>query len=142
MFSSTFLIALGHYAQLLPDFIEGSLPNLNFGLAFVIFWLFFAVLLKYLPDAHLEWKDVLVGAAFTSFFFTLGEFLIGRFIGSVGLSQGYGAASSLILILLWVYYSMQIILIGAKFTQVYADRHGKTLRPSPRAERLFRNRQE
>ena len=140
MFSSTALIALDRYLQILPEFIQPGLPQLNFGLAFPIFGLFFALLFKYLPDAQLAWKDALVGAAFTSFFFTLGEFLIGRYIGSFGLSKGFGAASSLILILLWIYYSMQIILIGAKFAQVYADRHGKTLRPSRRAERVKRER--
>jgi membrane protein len=140
MVASTFLIALDNFIDTLPPPIHDTLPRLNFGVAVAAYTAFFAITYKILPDAKVSWRDVLVGALATSLLFTLGQFLIGKYLGRVNLRQFFGAASSLILVLIWVYYSMQIILIGAKFTQVFADRHGSKVLPSGRAELVLRQR--
>ena len=83
-----------------------------------------AAIYKILPDRHLEWRDVIVGAVVTAILFTIGKSLIGWYIGSSAVASTYGAAGGLIVLLLWVYYSAQIFLLGAEFTKVYANRHG------------------
>jgi membrane protein len=77
-----------------------------------------------LPDRHLEWRDVGIGAVVTAVLFTVGKSLIGWYIGSSAVASSYGAAGALIVLLLWVYYSAQIFLLGAEFTKAYAKRHG------------------
>jgi membrane protein len=84
----------------------------------------FAAIYKVLPDRNLEWGDVVVGAIFTAFLFTIGKSLISLYIGSSAVASSFGAAGALIVLLLWVYYSAQIFLLGAEFTKIYADRHG------------------
>ena len=84
----------------------------------------FAFIYKVMPRAHVQWKDVWIGALFTALLFTLGKTVIGLYIGHSGVVSGFGAAGSLVVILLWVYYSAQIFLIGAKFTWVYANIFG------------------
>jgi membrane protein len=79
---------------------------------------------KWLPDAAITWRDVWLGAAFTALLFEIGKFLIGLYIGKQGLESTYGAAASLVVLLIWVYYSSQIVLMGAEFTRAYALRHG------------------
>jgi membrane protein len=95
--------------------------------------LLFALIYKFLPDAEIRWRDVWVGAAITSILFTLGKFLIGLYLGSSGVTSVYGAAGSLITVLLWVYYSSLIFFAGAEFTQVYATEFGGGLKPSENA---------
>jgi membrane protein len=95
--------------------------------------LLFALLYKVLPDVQLHWGDVWVGAAVTAVLFSLGNYLIGLYLGYSGVASAYGAAGSLVVILVWVYYSSQVLLFGAKFTQVYADRRGKALAPTANA---------
>ena len=114
------------------------LPSVNYGLIFIFFAIFFALLFKTLPDAHIMWKDVFLGALVTAFLFSLGEYLIGYYLSRANLGNAFGAASSFILVLVWVYYSMQIILIGAKFTQVYANKYGAQIRPSKRTNLFIR----
>lgn len=92
--------------------------------SFVIVTMLFAFIYKWLPDPRIAWRDVIVGAAFTAALFTLGKFLIGLYIGNSNIAAGFGAAGSLIVILLWVYYSSQIFFMGAEFTHVYAARRG------------------
>ena len=82
----------------------------------------FAAIYKVLPDKHIEWRDVIVGAIVTSFLFTAGKSLIGWYIGSSAVASAYGAAGALMAMLLWVYYSAQIVLLGAEFTKAYSDR--------------------
>jgi membrane protein len=89
----------------------------------------FALVFKLLPDAHIAWRDVWVGAALTAILFTLGKFFIGLYLGRSGVTSTYGAAGSLVLILLWVYYSALILFFGAEFTQVYANSYGAGIRP-------------
>jgi membrane protein len=95
--------------------------------------LFFAILYKVLPDVKIGWKDVGVGAAVTAALFTAGKFLLGLYLGRAGVASSYGAAGSLVILLLWVYYSSQIFLFGAEFTRVYADRYGTRIRPADNA---------
>jgi len=89
----------------------------------------FAVLYKFLPDVIISWSDVRVGAAVTAILFTLGKIILGSYIGRSSISSAYGAAGSLVVILLWVYYSAQIIFVGAEFTQVYARKYGMEIKP-------------
>jgi membrane protein len=108
---------------------------LEFSVSFVVITLLFAMMFKWLPDAQIAWRDVWVGAAVTSLLFDLGKLAIGLYIGKQGLESTYGAAASIVVVLIWVYYSAQIILMGAEFTHVYAIRMGslKGMAPAPRA---------
>jgi Virulence factor BrkB len=84
------------------------------------------MMFKWLPDAKVEWRDVWIGAIVTAVLFEVGKFLIGLYIGKQGLESTFGAAASLVVLLIWVYYSSQIVLLGAEFTRAYARRHGRT----------------
>ncbi len=95
----------------------------------------FAMIFKILPNVQTRWRDVWIGAAMTAFFFLLGKWALGSYLGSGAAVSAYGAASSLITLLLWIYYSSQILLFGAEFTQVYADRVGGRVRPDKYAVR-------
>jgi membrane protein len=94
----------------------------------------FAMIYKFLPDVKIQWGDVWIGAALTSLLFTVGKFLIGLYLGSSGVSSTYGAAGSLITVLLWVYYSALIFFLGAEFTQVYASQYGSGVKPTEHAQ--------
>ncbi|HTD34009.1 MAG TPA: YihY/virulence factor BrkB family protein [Candidatus Elarobacter sp.] len=93
--------------------------------------LLFAVMFKYLPDAKIEWRDVWTGAAFTAVLFVIGQSLIALYLGRAGVSSAYGAAGSLVVLLLWVNYSSMILLLGAEFTRVYAEKHGSRIGAAP-----------
>lgn len=90
----------------------------------------FAMLYKYLPDVNISWRDVWVGALFTAILFTIGKYLIGAYLGHSSTASVFGAAGSLVVLLLWIFYSSQILFFGAEFTQVYATRYGSHLEPS------------
>src|SRR5919106_4223609 len=107
---------------------------LDIVVSFVFVTALFAMIYKILPDARIQWRDVWVGAALTSFLFTVGKFLIGLYLGSSGVTSTYGAAGSLITVLLWVYYSSLIFFLGAEFTQVYAREYGSGVVPAENAE--------
>jgi membrane protein len=139
--SAILLIALNYLESYVPN-IGDILPQLGFVPIFLIFLGLFIITFKYLPDAKISWKDVGVGAGVTALFFTIGEYLIGIYLGMANLGSAFGAASSLILILFWIYYSMQIILFGAKLTQKYADRFGSGVIPSKNADRFKRHKWE
>ena len=134
----TMLILMDQYFRNLPEGLQELLPSVNYGMILVIFTIFFALLFKTLPDAHIKWKDVFLGAFVTAFLFSLGEYFIGYYLSRANLGNAFGAASSFIFILVWVYYSMQIILIGAKFTQVYANKFGAQIRPSKHTNLFIR----
>jgi membrane protein len=137
MILSTLLVSLNQMlAPAQSEFIS-KLPRADFGLTVVGFTLLFAVIFKLLPDARVAWRDVLLGSATTSLLFTIGGFLLGLYLGNVNLYSVYGAASSVFLLLVWVYYSMQIILFGAKLTQVLANRYGSQIIPSKAAARIL-----
>lgn len=97
---------------------------LEFGSSFLVICLLFAMLFKYLPDAAVEWRDVWVGAASTSALFSLGKYLIGLYLGRSSIASAYGAAGSLVVLLLWVYYAAQILYFGAELTRVYSEKYG------------------
>ncbi|MES2202699.1 MAG: YihY/virulence factor BrkB family protein [candidate division FCPU426 bacterium] len=121
---SAFVAALGAaYGSWLP-LPEAALHFLDLIFEWAVIIFIFAAIFKWLPDAEIAWKDVWIGAAFTSFLFLSGKFLLSFYIGKSGISSVYGAAGSLIVILVWVYYSALIFYFGAEFTKVYANTYG------------------
>jgi len=123
----------------LDTWLNGIMPGLHLifqALGFLVSLLIIAVLFgavyKVLPDKKLTWRDVAVGAISTAILFTIGKFLISLYIGSSAVASSYGAAGALIVILIWIYYSAQIFLLGAEFTKAYATRHGSQ-RTDPRS---------
>lgn len=119
----------------LDEFVVGILPGMqlimqlvSFIISFGVVTILFALIYKYLPDVEIKWRDVIVGALFTSLLFNIGRWLLAIYLGRTTTTSTYGAAGSLVVLLLWVYYSAQIVLFGAEFTQVYAKHAGsKTL---------------
>ena len=105
---------------------------------FVVITAVFAMIFKILPNATIRWRDVWIGAVMTALLFLIGKWALGIYLGSGTAASAYGAASSLITMLLWVYYSSQILLFGAEFTQVYADRCGARITPDKYAVRVER----
>ena len=129
---SSAVAAAGKFVTSMLPMPEAVLHVFGILLSLVVITGVFAVLLKYLPDVELEWRDVLTGALFTSILFTIGNFLIGMYLGKASFGSTYGAAGSLVIVLVWVYYSSQIFFFGAEFTQVYSNEHGS--RPLLRAQ--------
>ena len=103
---------------------EAPLHAMSFLLSFSIVSLLFAMMFKWLPDTDIAWSDVWLGALVTAALFEIGKVLIGLYIGKQALELTYGAASSIVVVLIWVYYNAQIVLLGAEFTRVYAEHHG------------------
>jgi len=125
---STIFAAVGKNLQSLfaptPTVMQG---------VYLFFWftvttLMFALIYKILPDVHMDWSDVVVGAVVTSVFFTIGRLLIGLYLGRSTVASAYGAAGSVVLILVWVYYSAQVFFFGAEFTYVYTNKYGSRFR--------------
>jgi membrane protein len=116
------LAAIGKYATGYLD--ERFLHIGNLIVSFAVTTLLFAMMFKWLPDTPIDWYDVWLGAILTTAFFEIGKFAIGFYIGKQGLESTYGAAASIIVVLIWVYYSSQIFLIGAEITHAFAGRHG------------------
>jgi membrane protein len=133
---STALTAAGTYLEnLLPGLVVLA-RILDLVLSFAVVALLFGAIYKVLPDVEIAWADVWIGAAATAFLFTVGKYLLGLYLGRSGASSAYGAAGALILILLWIYYSAQILFLGAEFTQVYARRYGSRIVPAEHAVRV------
>ena len=99
-------------------------------LTFVVTTFLFSLMFKVLPDARIKWKDVLIGGLITSVFFTLGKLAIGYYLGRSNIASVYGAAGSIMIIMVWVYYSSIILYLGAEFTKVYAKLHGGKIYPN------------
>lgn len=99
-------------------------------LTFIVTTFLFSLMFKVLPDAKIKWKDVLIGGLITSVFFTLGKLAIGYYLGSSNIASVYGAAGSIMIIMVWVYYSSIILYLGAEFTKVYAKLHGGKIYPN------------
>lgn len=119
---------------LLPSGVSAVWPVIIHAVvSFLVIWLLFAAIFKFLPDARIGWRDVWIGAAITAILFMLGKMLIGLYLGTQ--AQGAGPV---ILILLWIYYSAAILLIGAEFTQVWARSYGKQIEPEKGAVRVVR----
>jgi membrane protein len=105
----------------------------EFGSGFAVLWLLISLVYRWLPDATISWRDVWVGAAVTSLFIVSGSFLIGLYLGYASPASWYGAAGSLVVLLLWIYYTTQIFLMGAVFTRAWARRRGRAIEPLPYA---------
>ncbi|QEL20087.1 YihY/virulence factor BrkB family protein [Limnoglobus roseus] len=132
---STALSAMDHV-------LEGWIPGLptlmrvaNIGLGFIVVTVLFAMMFKFLPDVKLRWREVWLGAAVTAALFTLGKYLIGLYLGKAGVASPFGAAGSLVALVVWIYYSALILFFGAELTQVMTKRVGRG-QPMPNAERL------
>jgi membrane protein len=122
--ASAALAALGKWwAPWFGEFARVAMV-VDWTLSIVLMTTLFAMIYKWMPRVRVAWPDVLMGAALTAFLFTAGKFLIGLYIGRSGIASPFGAAASLVVLLLWVYYSAQIFLLGAEFTWIYAHRHG------------------
>ena len=106
------------------------IPIIDNVLSFGITTLLFAIIFKVLPDAKIRWKDVSIGAVITAILFTLGKLGIGYYLGRSNMATIYGAAGSVIIIMLWAYYSSVILYLGAEFTKVYANEHGTKIQPN------------
>jgi membrane protein len=124
LIASAAISALGDIINAYLPFGEVILSILNAVVSFVLISLMFAAIYKILPDRTLEWRDVGIGAVVTAALFTLGKSLIGWYIGTSAIASSYGAAGGLLVILLWVYYSSEIFLLGAELTRAYSVRYG------------------
>jgi len=130
-------------------YIQGALPG-GLVIAVSVYLIFdfavsttlFAMIFKILPDVKTRWNDVWIGAVMTAVFFLIGKWALGLYLGSGTAASAYGAASSLITLLLWIYYSSQILLFGAEFTQVYANEFGSPIEPDKYAVKVERKEAE
>lgn len=117
----------------LPDFMTVVFFLLDFAVSFAVIMALFALIFKLLPDAEIRWKTVWTGAAVTTLLFLIGKFLLGLYFGWADPSSTYGAAGSVVLLLLWINYSCLIVIYGAEFTEVYSRYYGHGIRPSKHA---------
>lgn len=130
---STAISAFGTWIGGLFPFQEFILQIINLVISIGVITVFFALIFKVLPDADVAWRDVWIGAFFTAILFSIGKTLIGLYLGSSAVASSFGAAGSLVLLLLWIYYSAQILFFGAEFTQVYANQFGSRIVPEGQA---------
>ena len=132
------MLIINGLVSTLGDMLQGYFPHVtvvimqivSFAISFVIISVLFGVIFRVLPDAEIGWKDVKAGALFTAVLFMLGRYLIGLYIETTGAGSPYGAAGSIIIILLWVYFTAAILYFGAEFTRAYANFTGVKIRPS------------
>lgn len=121
---SAAIAAFGKWSYGFFEGREAYLHTLNFSISFAITTLLFAMIYKFMPRARIAWRDVWVGAAVTALLFEIGKLLIGLYLGTTSVASGFGAAGSLVVLLVWVYFSAQAFLLGAEFTWVYAHEYG------------------
>lgn len=140
MVVSSALAAMSVYLSNYVDVPLNLISWLNSIFSVILLSLLFALLYKVLPDVDISWGDVWIGGAITALLFTLGRFLVGLYLERSTISSAYGAAGSLVVMLLWVYYSSLIIFFGAEFTQVYARMYGSEITPrKPRPKKFLKN---
>ena len=140
---SAMLSAVGdQLTRLLPGIAGWTLELLNNAISFAVITLLVAAMFKWLPDADIAWKDVWVGAAVTTLLFIIGKFGIGFYLGQSDPGRAFGAAASLAVLLVWIYYASLIVLFGAEFTQTWAKRHGSPMRPEEGAVRVIETERE
>jgi membrane protein len=130
---SAALAALGKFMSWLLPLPAGLWEVLDFLISFGVITVLFALILKILPNARIRWRDLWIGATLISLLFTIGKFGIGFYLGTSSTVSAYGAAASVLIILLWVYYSACILFFGAEFTKLYACRFGSGINPDERA---------
>ena len=131
---SAAMASLATVMDRLPDSLHWLSQAVHFGISFAVITLLFAMMFKYLPDVKIAWSDVWLGAGITAALFTIGKFAIGLYLGHSSMASSYGVAGSFVVLLVWVYYSAQILFFGAEFTQVYANQFGSRIIPSENAE--------
>ena len=149
-----FLMLVGLIINSLMDILNNRLAGffpvdavyfiyvLNLVIVFAIITLLFTVIFKTLPDGRLALRDCLIGASFTTILFMVGKFAIGAYLGRSAIGSWYGAAGSVILILIWVYYSAIILYFGAEFTRVFAETHGKKIIPNGYSVQIIKHKIE
>lgn len=128
--------ALSAFGEVILNMFPGFeilMQIVNFLVSFLVITLLFAIMFKFLPDIKIAWKDTLLGAAITSLLFTIGRTAIGIYLGNSDPGSAFGAAGSLIVILVWLYYTGQILYLGAEFTQIYAQEYGQGIEPKENA---------
>jgi membrane protein len=140
---STMLSGIGdRLSGFLPDGLsEPVLHALNLGISLLVISFLFAAMFKVLPDAKVGWRSAWIGGIATALLFVVGKFLIGFYIGQSNPGEAYGAAGSLIVLLLWIYYSALIVLFGAEFTETWAEKRGEGIEPEPGAIRVGEGRE-
>lgn len=131
---SAMLSFAGNHSIQWPAELQVVSQAVNFLISLAVFTGIFAMIFKYLPDARIAWRDVWLGAVITAVLFTAGKLAIGLYLGKSSIASSYGVAGSLIVLLVWVYYSAQIVFFGAEFTQVYANQFGGKIVPTENAE--------
>ncbi len=136
---SAALAAFGAWLERTAPGMPGFLFVLNSVVSLLVTAVLFGLMFKFLPDVELAWPDVATGAVVTAVLFAVGRQLIGLYLGQSSTATAYGAAGSILVVLLWVYYSSQIVLIGAEFTRLYAQRTRGRVAPSSFAERTARH---
>jgi len=124
---NTWLSAAGRYLSLAPP--HALVRTTNWMISFALITVLFAFIFKVLPNVPLKWGDVATGAVLTSLLFTAGQFILGLYLGKAGFVDRYGAAGSLVVLLVWVYYSAQVVFLGAEFTRAYTLRFGSMFVP-------------
>lgn len=129
---SAALAALGKWAAPWLGQLAVMASAIDFALSLAFLSALFAMIFKWMPRVKLAWSDVWIGALITALLLTVGKFLIGTYIGRSGVASVFGAASSLVVFLLWVYYSAQVFLLGAEFTRAFTERHGSAAGPERR----------
>jgi len=139
---STLVSAFGNaLSRFLPDGLSSVfLEGMNLTLSLVVLTILFAAIFKFLPDAVISWTDVGIGGFATALLFVVGKLLIGLYLGNSDPVSAYGAAASLAIVFVWVYYSSMILLLGSEFTQVWARQYGTEIQPEPAAVRVVRER--
>ena len=121
---SAWISALGMFSTSVGPFQAFAMHTINAFISFVVIAGMFAVIYKIMPDVRIEWRDVAMGGAVTSLLFTLGKLLLGLYLGRASFASTYGAAASIVVLIVWVYYSGQIFFLGAEFTRAFANRYG------------------
>lgn len=132
---SAWIAAMGKFFGTWLPVPEWALHGVNFLVSFIVITFLFAAIYKVLPDLPIEWSDVAVGAAVTALIFSAGKQLIALYLGKASFASTYGAAGSLVVVLVWVYYSAQLFFFGAEFTKLYTQKYGshfaRRLEPAP-----------
>ncbi len=128
------IASLGSFLGNPPDSLKWIAQAVNCVVSFGVITLLFGLMFKLLPDVKMAWRDVWLGAILTAALFTIGKFAIGLYLGRSSMASSYGVAGSFVVLLVWVYYSAQILFFGAELTQVYANRFGSKIVPDENAE--------